>query len=209
VCEEVQCTTQRSLEHAQAHEELQRATHKSLEEAEADCDEDQVTNFLCYCLKLLSDSDSTRKLRHMLSRCMGEEETTITISAPLPERDVCQVNKHRHTCREFKMTTELRSYEMNGVMLDLGSDVNILSKKSQELMGKPNLVWSLIQLRLANQYKIYRIDRLEQVEVNIEGVKAKTNFEVIEIMDDLDPYPTLLGIDWAFENNAILNMRKG
>jgi len=28
---------------------------------------------------------------------------------------------------------------------------------------------------------------LEHVEVNIEGVKTKANFEVIEIMDDYDP----------------------
>jgi hypothetical protein len=36
------------------------------------------------------------------------------------------------------------------------------------------------------------------VEVNIEGVKTRAYFEVVEIMDDLDPYPTLLGIDWEF-----------
>jgi hypothetical protein len=47
-----------------------------------------------------------------------------------------------------------------------------------------------------NQYRIYPIGQLEQVEVNIEGVKTKEYFEVIEIMDDSDPYPSLLGIDW-------------
>jgi hypothetical protein len=31
---------------------------------------------------------------------------------------------------------------------------------------------------------------------------------VIEIMDDLEPYPNLLGIDWAFDNNAMLNLKK-
>jgi hypothetical protein len=72
--------------------------------------------------------------------------------------------------------------------------VNILLKKSWELMGKPNLVWSPIQLRLANQYQIYPIGRLEKVEVNIEGVKTKANFEVIEIMDDSDPYPVYLAL---------------
>jgi hypothetical protein len=49
---------------------------------------------------------------------------------------------------------------------------------------------------------------LEQVEVNIEGVKMKEDFEVIEIMDEYDPYHTLLGIDWAFDNNAVLNLKK-
>jgi hypothetical protein len=48
---------------------------------------------------------------------------------------------------------------------------------------------------LANQYKIYPIGCLEQVEVKIEGVKAKVDFEVFEIMDEYDPYLALLGID--------------
>jgi histidyl-tRNA synthetase len=60
---------------------------------------------------------------------------------------------------------------------------------------------------LANQYKIYPIGQLEQVEVNI-GVKTKDDFEVIEIMDESNPYPALLGIDWAFDNNAVLNLKK-
>jgi hypothetical protein len=49
---------------------------------------------------------------------------------------------------------------------------------------------------------------LEQVEVNIKGVKKKVYFEVREIMDDFDPYLALLGIDWAFDNNAALNLKK-
>jgi hypothetical protein len=49
---------------------------------------------------------------------------------------------------------------------------------------------------------------LEKIEVNIEGVKTKVGFEVIEIMDDSDPYPGLLGIDWAFDNNAVINLKK-
>jgi hypothetical protein len=38
------------------------------------------------------------------------------------------------------MTAKLRSYEMDDVMLDLGFDLNILQKKSQELMGKTNML---------------------------------------------------------------------
>jgi hypothetical protein len=44
--------------------------------------------------------------------------------------------------------------------------------------------------------------------VNIEGVKTKVYFEVIEIVDDSDPYPALLEIVWAFENNVVLNLKK-
>ena len=46
---------------------------------------------------------------------------------------------------------------------------------------------------MANQYKIFPISRLENVEVDLAGVKTVADFEVIEILDDKDPYPTLLG----------------
>jgi hypothetical protein len=38
-------------------------------------------------------------------------------------------------------------------------------------------------------------------------VHTKANFEVIEIVDVTTPYPTLLGLDWAFENQAIINLK--
>jgi hypothetical protein len=51
----------------------------ALEEALRDIDhqeqaEDQVSNFVYYCLKLLSDHDAAIKLTHMLTSCMGEKE---------------------------------------------------------------------------------------------------------------------------------------
>ena len=33
-------------------------------------------------------------------------------------------------------------------------------------------------------------------------------FEVIEIVDDIDPYPALLGIEWTFDNHMIINFKK-
>jgi hypothetical protein len=46
------------------------------------------------------------------------------------------------------------------------------------------------------------------VEVNIEGVKTKFEFEVIEIMDESDPYPALVAIEWAFDNDKMLILKK-
>ena len=39
-------------------------------------------------------------------------------------------------------------------------------------------------------------------------MRSLVDFEVIEIIDDNTPYPALLGIDWAFENQAIINLKK-
>jgi hypothetical protein len=37
------------------------------------------------------------------------------------------------------MTIEIGGYDMDGVMLDMASDVNIFSKKYWEVMGNPKL----------------------------------------------------------------------
>jgi hypothetical protein len=44
--------------------------------------------------------------------------------------------------------------------------------------------------------------------VNIEEVKSKKYFKVIEIMDESDPYSMLCGIDYEFDKNPVLNLKK-
>jgi hypothetical protein len=43
--------------------------------------------------------------------------------------------------------------------------------------------------------------------VNIYGVCSVADFEFIEIGDDSQPYPTLMGLEWAFDKQAIINMK--
>ena len=75
--------------------------------------------------------------------------------------------------------------------------------------GLAKLQWSPIQLRMENQKNIFPLRRLPSVAVNIEGVHTTIDFEVIQIIDDSNLYPTLLGLDWAFDNMAIINLKKG
>jgi hypothetical protein len=72
-------------------------------------------------------------------------------------------------------------------MLDFGSDVNILPKKTWEAMGKPKMVFSPIQLWMVNQYCIYPVGWMQNFEVDLDGVKKVADFEVIEIMGEKDP----------------------
>ena len=45
-------------------------------------------------------------------------------------------------------------------------------------------------------------------QIDTDGVSTVTEFEVIEIIDDSNPYPALLGIEWAMENAAVINLKK-
>jgi hypothetical protein len=64
-----------------------------------------------------------------------------------------------------------------------------------------------MKLKLANQHRVLPIGRLKEVIVDRDGVCTKSDFEVIEIVDDTTPYPLFLGLDWAFENQAIINLK--
>jgi len=61
---------------------------------------------------------------------------------------------------------------------------------------------------MENQQNIFPLGRLPSVIVHIEGFCTTADFEVIEVIDDSNPYPAFLGIDWAFENMAIINLKK-
>ena len=97
---------------------------------------------------------------------------------------------------------------MNEVVLDLGSELNVMTKQTWEIMAKPILSFSPIQLRLANQQRVIPLGRMSNIPVDLEGLCSLADFEVIEIIDDSMPYPTLLGIDWAFKNQVIINLKK-
>jgi hypothetical protein len=62
-------------------------------------------------------------------------------------------------------------------------------------------------MKLANQHRVLPIGRPKGVTVYLDGVRTKVDFEVIDIVDDTIPYPTFLGLDWATDNHAIINLK--
>ena len=76
---------------------------------------------------------------------------------------------------------------MTDIILDLGSEVNVLTNQTWEQMGRPTLEWSPIQLRLANQQNIVPLGRFPSVPVDIDGVSTLADFEVIEITTTFRP----------------------
>jgi hypothetical protein len=96
---------------------------------------------------------------------------------------------------------------MGDIILDLGSEVNVLPKKTWQCMGEPTLGYSPIRLKLENQHRVLPIGRLKGVTIYLDGVHTMAYFEVIEIVDGTKPYSTLLGLDWEFDNQDIINLK--
>ena len=51
----------------------------------------------------------------------------------------------------MRLSAVIGSYEIDEVVLDLGYEVNVMMNQTWEIMAKPKLAFSAIQLRLENQ----------------------------------------------------------
>ena len=61
---------------------------------------------------------------------------------------------------------------------------------------------------MENQQKIIPMGHLYGVTMDIEGASALDDFEVIEIVDDSNSYPMLLGIDWVIDMDVVIKLKK-
>jgi len=165
--------------------------------------DDEVKPFLQACMKLLRNQKAVENLQALIDNCVEKA------NPPTKVKYVHKLYKHKKcTGREMWLTTQIGNYEIDQVIMDLGSDANVLPKQTWQRMGEPKLEWSTIQLRMANQQKIILLGRLSKIMVDIAGVKAYADFYVIQIVEDADPYPVLLGLDWAIDMGGIINLKK-
>jgi hypothetical protein len=148
-----------------------------------------IKGFLQSCVKVLNDPSSMKILQNILEKCI------INMEEKLEPKTVNHLHTRRRTSREFRLNANIRDFNMGDIILDLGSKVNVLPKKTWKCMGEPTLGYSPVQLKLENQHKVLPIGRLKRVTVDLDGVHTKADFEVIKIVDDTTPYPTLLGLD--------------
>jgi hypothetical protein len=151
--------------------------------------------FLYTCIKLIQDESVVQELQNLI------RQYEIGRIDPLLNKSVHQISKKRRTNKELHLNAQIGEYYIDYVVLNLGLEVNVMTKKTWALMGKPKLIYSSIRLRMANQQVVSPFGRLEHVPVDIDGVRTFVDFEVIEIVDDSCPYLALLGIDRAFNNS--------
>jgi hypothetical protein len=124
----------------------------------------------------------------------------------LEQKIVNQVRKKRRKSREFILNAKIGDFNMGDIILDLGSEVNVMPKNPWEAMGEPTLGYPPIQLKLENHHRVIPIGRLKGIPVDLDSVCTMAFFEVIDIVDNTSPYLEFLGLDWAFDNQDIINL---
>jgi hypothetical protein len=105
----------------------------------------KLMEFLCTCVKLIQDKSVVQELQNLIRQYeLGRID-------PLLSKAVHQIGKKRRTNKELHLNAQIGEYDIDYVVLDLGSEVNVMTKQTWALMGKPKLIYSPIRLRMANQ----------------------------------------------------------
>ena len=113
---------------AQQHQQQSQSQEASMKNVST------LSSFLQSCIKLLRNQIALNELQKVIASCepqrsSGKEKT---------------VNRVRRTGREMRLHAQIGEYDMTDIILDLGSEVNVLTKQTWEKMGKPTLEWSPI-----------------------------------------------------------------
>jgi len=124
---------------------IEASTLGSQDKKSNEMDPSMLTTFLETSMELLCDSKAMKWLQELINKCASKE------NAPEGLRMVRKIGKHKARIgHEMRLTAQIGEYEMDQVIMDLGSDANVFPKKTWERMGIPTLQWSLFQLRMAN-----------------------------------------------------------
>jgi hypothetical protein len=64
-------------------------------------------------------------------------------------------------------------------------------------LGRPSLALTLNYLKIADQRLIEPIGILRNVETQIRGIPTSTDFEVIDLVEGMSAYATLISRPWG------------
>jgi hypothetical protein len=108
----------------------------------------KLMEFLYTCVKLIQDKGAIQESQDLIKQYeLGKID-------PLLNRAVHQIGKRRRTNKELHLNAQIGEYEIDYVVLDLGSEVNVMMKQTWALMGKRKMIYSPIRLRMANQQAV-------------------------------------------------------
>jgi hypothetical protein len=83
-----------------------------------------IKEFLQSCIKILNDPSSVKILQNILDKCSNDTEQN------LEPKIVNNLHTRRRTSREFRLNANIGDFNMGDIILDQGSEVNMLPKKN-------------------------------------------------------------------------------
>ena len=87
----------------------------------------KLVNFLYTCINLIKDERFVQELQHLI------RQYEIGRVDPLLNRVVNQVSRKRRKSKELHLSAQIGDYDIDYVVLNLGSEVNVMMKKTWAL----------------------------------------------------------------------------
>jgi hypothetical protein len=104
----------------------------------------KLMEFLYTCIKLVQDESVVQELQNLIRQYeLGKID-------PLMNRALHQIGKKRRKNKELHLNAQIGEYDIDYVVLDLVSEVNVMTKQTWALMGKLKLIYFPIRIRMAN-----------------------------------------------------------
>jgi hypothetical protein len=82
----------------------------------------KLVDFLYTCINLIKDERVVQELQHLI------RQYEIGRVDPLLSRVANQVSRKRRTSKELNLSAQIGDYDIDYVVLDLGSEVNVMTK---------------------------------------------------------------------------------
>ena len=145
-------------------------------------------------------SNTIKEILHLLSNEKVAQRPVDVMSILKEEAYTPKITKNiaymgSNNQNDFDPWVDLQTNELliPKVVLDFGSQVNILTKSTWEKLGRPQLVKSEYYLKLADQGLIEPLGLCRNIETTIMDITVTTDFKVIEPKEGSKSYPALVG----------------
>ena len=160
---------------------------KVFEEIVANEDKEQAKNHIIKeFLHLLTNEEVPQRLVDIIP--MLKDEST----KPRMSKIITYMSSNTQNDFDPQVDLQINESLIPKVVLDFGSQVNILTKDTWEKLGRPQLVKSDYYLKLVDQGLIEPLGLCRNVETTIMGISTRTDFKVIEPREGRKSYPSLV-----------------
>jgi hypothetical protein len=105
----------------------------------------KLVSFLYTFIELIKDEKAIQELKKLV------RQYEIGRVDPLLNKSLHHLFKKRRTNKELHLNAQIGEYDIDYVVLDLDSEVNVMTNQTWALMGKTKLIYSPIRIRMANQ----------------------------------------------------------
>ena len=105
--------------------------------------------------------------------------------------------------------THINGIEIPNTLIDLGADINIMSRQTMEQLKLPNLLFTPTLLQLADRSIIKPDGVLEDISVSLDSWEYPVDFMILTPKSNLGGHPLILGRPWLATADDFINCRSG